>query len=277
MPRSKKTKGRPATAALFLFILAFSLHAASKKPKPYDMELEAYPAAPFPSLHKFGTVTLHLYPGGVRADSVWLNAFSRKHAKSVTVMNPVMRMYTEVPITEITSIVDEGSSSRPGRTATPPPIAGPAITGKVGALRAARYRLVYGPTAWIDIWTTAEIPENAQFRAVIDSLVAGLSAPTAKAARAIPGTPIYVELNFRRFKKVPLLKLKRLTWNNTGESDAMKVGSYYIKAPLLDAIWDDAGRPWHASLLLLSPPAARPRRFLPLPLPRPGAGKVSFG
>jgi hypothetical protein len=235
MQRSKKTKGRPAAAALFLFILAFSLHAASKKPKPYDMELEAYPAAPFPSLHKFGTVTVHLYPGGVRADSFWLNGFSRKNAKSVTVMNPVMRMYTEVPITEVTSIVDKAAHADEVET-TAPPIVGPAM-GKVGALRAARYRLVYGPSAWIDIWTTAEIPEHAQFRAVIDSLVAGLSAPTAKAARAIPGTPIYIELNFRRFKKVPLLKLKSLTWNNIGESDAMQVGSYYIKAPLLDAIW----------------------------------------
>jgi hypothetical protein len=221
-------------AALLLFSLAFSLHAAPKR-KPYDLELEAYPAAPFPSLHKFGTVTLHLYPGGVRADSFWLNAFTRKGAKSVTVMNPLMRMYTEVPITEITKIVDEAARGDEVETAAPP-IVGP-TAGKVGALRASRYRLVYGPAAWIDVWTTAEIPENAQFRAVIDSLVTGLSAQTAKAARAIPGTPIYIELNFRRFNKVPLLKLKSLTWNNSGESDAMKVGSYYIKAPLLDAIW----------------------------------------
>jgi len=157
-------------AALLLFSLAFSLHAASK-PKPYDMELEAYPAAPFPSLHKFGTVTVHLYPGGVRADSFWLNGFSRKNAKSVTVIHPVMRMYTEVPITEVTSIIDKVAHADEVKT-TAPPIVGPAM-GKVGALRAARYRLVYGPSAWIDIWTTAEIPEHAQFRAVINSLVAG--------------------------------------------------------------------------------------------------------
>ena len=235
MPRSKTTtKGRPVAAALFLLSLAFSLQAAPKL-KPYDLELEAYPAAPFPSLGRFGTVTLHLYPGGVRADSFWLNAFSRKGAKTVTVMNPVMRMYTDVPIPEITSIVAKATRGEEIET-TAPPIVGP-TSGKVGALRASRYRLVYGPAAWIDVWTIAEIPEHAQFRAVVHSLVAGISASTAKAVRAVPGTPVYIELNFRRFHKVPLLRLKSLTWSNGGEADAMKVGSYYLKAPLLDAIW----------------------------------------
>jgi hypothetical protein len=234
MQRSKKTRGnlgRPATAALFLFVLALPLHAATK---PYHLELEAYPASPFPSLSKFGTVTVHVYPGGVRAESFWLNGFTRKGAKTVTVLNPLMRMYTDVPTTQITSIVAEGTGEL-AETSTPP-ILGP-TRGRVGKLHASRYRLVYGPAAWIDVWTTSEIPENAQFRAVVDSLVRGLSEPTAAATRLIPGTPVYIELNFRRFHNVTFMKLKKLTWNNSGEADAMKVGSYYMRAPLLDAIW----------------------------------------
>ncbi len=233
MQRSKFNKGRPALAALFLFSLAFSLHAAP--PKPYHLELEVYPAAPFPSLMKFGTVTVHVYPAGVRADSFWLDGYSRTGTKTATVINPVMRMYTDVPLAEITSIVTKGAPDDEIATSVPP-IVGPA-RGRVGALRASRYRLVYGPAAWIDVWTTTEIPENAQFRAVVNSFVSGLSESTAKATRTIPGTPVYIELNFRRFNKVPFLKLKRVTWNNSGEAAAMTVGPYYMRASLLDALW----------------------------------------
>ena len=39
--------------------------------------LEASPAAAFPYLGKFGNVELHVYAGGVRAEALWLNSFSR--------------------------------------------------------------------------------------------------------------------------------------------------------------------------------------------------------
>lgn len=237
MPRSKQLTTRAAiTAALLVFCLfAAEGGGAPLRAKPYHLELEAYPAAPFPYFSKFGTVTLHVYPGGVSAESFWLSGFSRNGTKTLTIMNPVARMYTDMPLTEITSIVSSRSSSDP-LAAAPPPVEGP-IQGKVGALHASRYRLMYGPAAWIDIWTTTDVPENAQLRAVVDSLVRGISPATQSVTHGIPGTPVYVELNFRRFKKVPFLKLKKLTWNNAGESDALKVGSYYMKAPLIDAVW----------------------------------------
>lgn len=238
MQRSKSnTKGRPALAALFLaaFALAFPLHAASK-PKPYHLELEAYPAAPFPWFRKFGTIDLHVYSGGVEAESFWLSGFSRNGTRSVTIMNPVARMYIEMPLTEMTSMIRSLSTAENDLAAADTRVLGPAA-GKVGPLRASRYRLVYGPAAWIDVWTTREVPENAQLRAIVDSMIRGVSPPTANAARNIPGTPLYVELNFRRFQKVPFLKLKRLTWNNAGESEALRVGAYYFKAPMVDAIW----------------------------------------
>ena len=235
-PSKTNTKGRPIAAALFLFVLAAAAGGATRPaPKRYHLELEAYPAAPFPYFSKFGTIDLHVYSGGVSAESFWLSGFSRNGTKTITIMNPVARMYTDMPLTEITSMVSKASSNDP-LAATPPPVEGP-ITGKVGSLRASRYRLMYGPSAWIDIWTTTEVPESAQLRAIVDSLVRGISPPTASVTRGIPGTPVYVELNFHRFKKTPFLKLKKLTWNNAGETDALKVGSYYMKAPLIDAIW----------------------------------------
>jgi hypothetical protein len=220
---------RPSAAAA-------AARRATPPAKRYHLELEAYPAAPFPWFAKFGTIDLHVYNGGVRAESFWLSGFSRNGSKELTIMNPVARMYTDMPLAEITSTIHSMSSADNDLAVGTPPIEGP-IVGKVGSLRASRYRLVYGPAAWIDVWTTTDVPANAQLRALADSMIRGVSAPTANAASTIPGTPLYIELNFRRFQKVPFLKLKKLTWNNEGESDALKVGSYYFRAPVVDAIW----------------------------------------
>ncbi len=220
---------------LFLALgIAAAVHAAS--PSPYHLQLEAYPAAPFPFFSKFGTVTLDVYGGGVHADTFWLDGFSRNGSKAITVENPFGRMYTEVPIADVASIVAKLAGSDQVPSTSAPPVL-PPVAGKVGGIPAQRYRIVYGEAAWIDLWTTRQIPENQQLRTIIDGLVSGISPETAKAARAIPGTPIYVELNFRRFKKVPLVRFKHLTYDNAGEADALKVGSFYFKAPLLDAIW----------------------------------------
>ena len=36
---------------------------------------------------------------------------------------------------------------------------------------------------------------------------------------------------------MPLVTMKSITWNNEGEDDALKTGTLYFKAPLLDSIW----------------------------------------
>jgi hypothetical protein len=208
---------------VLLFFFAVPLSAA------YHLELEANPAAPFPFLGKFGTITLHVYPGGVRAETMLLNGFSRNGASTITVENPYTRMYTNEPIAGIAPTlrmlgsIDVAASVVPSR--------GPELGGKVGNVDARRYRLVYGPTAWIDIWTTTAIPENAQLRAIVDEFVRGIAPGTASAMRTIPGTPLYVELNFRRYRKVVLLRLKRLAPNSDGEEKALSVGRLYFKAP----------------------------------------------
>lgn len=65
----------------------------------------------------------------------------------------------------------------------------------------------------------------------------GLSYRSADVVRKIPGTPVYIELNFRGYDKVALLRLRRLTWNNDGETAALNLGNYYFKVPILDTIW----------------------------------------
>jgi hypothetical protein len=217
--------------AVCLF-LTLPLLAASR---PYHLTLEAHPAAPFPFLSRFGKVTLDVYPGGVRAESFWLNGFSRNGSPSVTVENPFWRMYTEVPLASVASTLRKLSTAGV-ENAAPAAVKKP-VGGAVKGLAAVRYRLQYGPEAWIDIWTTRAVPENPQLRAIVNELVSGISPATASVARAIPGTPVQVELNFRRYKKLTLLELKKIRHDSTGEDDALKVGALYFKAPLLDALW----------------------------------------
>jgi hypothetical protein len=217
---------------LFLLAFAASLHAAP--PPAYHLELEANPAAPFPFLGKFGTVTLHVFPGGVRAETLWLNGFTRNGSNAVTVENPLGRMYTDIPMAQISTTLRKLSTSGVESVA---PEAITQITGNVKGIAARRYRLVFGPEAWIDVWTTNSIPENRQLRALVDEFVRGISPATAAAIGAIRGTPLYVELNFRRYKKLPLVKLKNFAWTSAGQDDALSIGTLYFKAPMLDSIW----------------------------------------
>jgi hypothetical protein len=217
---------------LLILAIATSLHAAP--PRVYHLELEANPAAPFPFLGKFGTVTLHVFPGGVRAETFWLNGFTRNGTSAVTVENPLGRMYTEVPLAQISATLRKLSTSGV-ETAAPGAIT--QITGSVKGIPARRYRLLFGPEAWIDVWTTDSIPENPQLHAVLNEFVRGISPATATAMNGIRGMPLYVELNFRRYKKLPLVRMKNIAWNADGQDDALKVGTLYFKAPLLDSIW----------------------------------------
>ena len=217
---------------LLLLTLTTQLHAAP--PKPYHLELEANPAAPFPFLGKFGTVTLHVFPAGLRVETFWLDGFTRNGARSVTVENPLGRVYTDVPLAEISATLRKLSTSGVENAA---PGAITQLVVNVKGIPARRYRLVYGPEAWIDVWMTDRIPENPQLRAVVTEFVGGISPATAVSISSLRGTPLYVELNFRRYKKLPLVRMKSITWSAAGEDDALKVGTLYFKAPLLDSIW----------------------------------------
>jgi hypothetical protein len=220
--------------AVIVFLLAAACPLLAKS-RPYHLTLEAHPAAPFPFLSRFGKVTLDVYPGGVRAETFWLNGFSRNGSPAVTVENPFWRMYTDVPLASIASTLRKLSTA--GVEAAAPAALQKPVGGAVKGLAAVRYRLQYGPEAWIDIWTTRAVPENPQLKAIVNEMVTGISPATAAVARVIPGTPIHVELNFRRYKKLTLLELKKIRYESAGQDEALSVGKLYFKAPLLDNLW----------------------------------------
>ncbi|MGZ5443566.1 MAG: hypothetical protein ACXW31_02620 [Thermoanaerobaculia bacterium] len=230
-----------ARLLLVLSILALlPVTSSAASPRRYHLELQANPAAAFPYLSKFGTsIELHVYASGVRAEALWLNSFSKNGAPAVTVANPLGRMYVDVPVAEIAPLL-HSLAGADGVEQLATPVRGPVTKGKVSGLDASRHRLVYGPAAWIDIWTTSAIPENPQLRRISEQLVEGISPGTARLARTIPGTPLYVELNFRRFRKVALLKVKRLTFDVSAEDekDALELGPVYVRAPLLERLFE---------------------------------------
>jgi hypothetical protein len=209
--------------------------AAAPLALPYHLSLQANPAAPFPFLAKFGTVTLHVYNGGVRADTMWLNGFSRNGTDTVTVENPLGRMYTNVPVSDLVAIVQKMSSGHVEEGA-PPAVTAP-VSGKVAGIQAKRYRLLYGPEAWIDVWTTDRVPENPQLRKIVESFVIAVAPMTAKSLHLVKGMPLYVELNFEHYKKLPLVYPKEFLLTNAGQEKALSVGNFYIHASVLDALW----------------------------------------
>jgi len=212
------------------------LSAAPPPPaRPYHLRLEAYPAAPFPFLSRFGSMTIDLYPHGLRAETFWLNGFSTDGASALTVENPLNRSYSDLPLAEIAPDLQKLSTY--GSHLSDPPVVKTPVKGMVHGIAALRYRFQYGPEAWLDLWTTDVVPENAQMRALQLEIVRGIAPATAAALRKVRGTPLYIELNFRRFKKLELLKVKSLTFDDKGESDALKPGTLYFKAPSWDMIW----------------------------------------
>jgi hypothetical protein len=217
-------------------IAASPLHSSSSAaPRPYHLQLVAYPAAPFPFLGRFGSMTIDVYPHGVRAETIWLNGFSIVGAMMVTVENPLSRTYSDVALAEIGPELRKLSTY--GSYLSDPPLVRAPVRGTVHGLEAVRYRFEYGPEAWLDLWTTNAIPENAQLRALEVEIVRGIAPGTVQALQTVSGVPIYVELNFRRFKKVGLLKIKSLTFDSKGEIEALRPGALYFKAPSWEAIW----------------------------------------
>jgi hypothetical protein len=226
-----------APVPFFVLLLSLFLSVAASAAPSYHLELEATPEAVFPYLGRFGNVELHVYAGGVRAEALWLNAFSRNDADAVTVMNPLGRMYVDVNVDEIAPILTRlaGAAGAVERNAEPK--MGPNLAGEVQGIPATRHRFVYGPEAWIDVWTTDVIPANRQMQRIVTQVVRGISPATGELAEKISGTPIYVEMNFRRFKKVTLVRMKKLTRTADDEEDALTRGKMYIRATVLEKLF----------------------------------------
>lgn len=226
-----------ATASLVLVLAVPPLSAQSLK--EYRLDLVANPTAPFPFLKKFGSIDISLYPGGVAAESLFLRGFSRNGEPTVTIVNPLGRMYAPVPLGKVremfVSLSGRKGEIMPGLGDFPVMKIG---NGKVRGVPATRYRVQLGPASSMDVWTTTVIPRHAQFEAVYLQAVDAVSHAAVRTVRKIPGTPIYIELNTQNHRKLALLTVKEMKATSDGAEDALKVGSFYMKAPILEKLLD---------------------------------------
>jgi hypothetical protein len=230
------TKGRSIVTALFVFALVFAAESGGARPNRYHLALQSSPASLVPLLSRFGTIDLHVYSGGVRAESMWLDSFSRNGSPTITLLNPVVRMYTEVGVEEFPNVIARMIGVRRSERDAVPQVL-PPVMGTVNGVAALRYRLKYDVDDWMDVWTATTVPENAQLRRIVGAFVRHFAPGTAAPLGRIRGTPIYVEWNTNEHPKFPLLRMRSVEFNAAGESKALRVGSWYFKAPLIDEIF----------------------------------------
>lgn len=225
----KSPKGGVTAALLFVAVLlSAESKAAATRPFHVQLESDAASIAPFPLLRRLGVSTIDLYPGGFRVKTVWLRGFSRNGSRTFTVENPVSRTYVTMPMTEVGGIV-HSLGGRPVHADPPSKIQ--ATSGTVRGLAAKRFRLIYSPDEFIDVWTTSALGGTPEYRAFMIELVRAISPSSASVVRAIPGTPLYIELNVGQYRKVVVLRPRSVVYKSTGEAEALRVSPFMFPAP----------------------------------------------
>ena len=177
---------------------------------------------------RFGTITGDLYSGGFRIKTLWLRGFSRNGSRSVTVENPVTRTYTKMRMTEVRKLI-RSLGGHPTSKAAPRRI--DVSSGTVARIAAQRYRLVYDNDEFIDVWTTSTLGPTPEFRAFLDEFVIALYPQAAASFRAIPGTPIFVEVTMGRYRKLVIVRPLGLTFSRAGEDKALRVSPWMFPTP----------------------------------------------
>ena len=196
--------------------------------RPFHAQMTSNAAQTFPIVARFGAITVDLYPRGFRATSIWLRGFAINGQHEITVENPLTRTYTTMPPSGIGDIV-RFVAGRTLNLGAPQSVV--VSAGNVGQLPSHRYRLVYGPDDFIDVWTTAALGPAPAFREVVDELVRAMSPESAAVLRRVPDTPIYIEANVGPYRKLAILKVSSVVYNSAGEADALHVSPWMFRAP----------------------------------------------
>ncbi len=192
------------------------------------LQLQSNVAATFPLMKRFGAITVDVYPHGFRASSIWLRAFAVNERKTITIENPISRMYDEMPMSEVGNMV-RMVGGHPMNVGPPQQVV--IAEGKVRGLPSHRYRLVYGANDFIDVWTTAALGPAPAFRAFIDAFVRAIAPASAAVLRKVPDTPIYVEVNMGQYRKLAIVSPRSIGYNVSGEAEALRVSPWMFRAP----------------------------------------------
>ncbi|MGH9456704.1 MAG: hypothetical protein ACRD2J_03580 [Thermoanaerobaculia bacterium] len=222
---------------MILLLLTGALPAGASA--GYRLDLELNPAAPFPFLERFGSIDISVFSDGVSGKALVLRGFSRNGSDEITVMHRLARVYLDIPIPRLQSILLALSGSdtevMPGLGSLP--VSKP-VRGRVGGLEALRYRIQLGPESSMDVWTTTAIEPNPHYLRLAREFAATISQSAGDLARQLQGMPVYIEMNTTHHRKVTLLRVKGFAKDAEGASDELRVGSVYVQAPGTELIFD---------------------------------------
>ncbi len=207
--------------------------------RDYRLEMELNLMAPFPFLDRFGAVQLIVYPQGVRAEGLAATAVTLTGSSTVRVENPLLRLYADVPVSELGNILLRQSGASTDELL--PGLQSVALTrtgeGTVKDIPATRYRLSVEEGVSIDLWTTSAIPRNEHLNAMGLVVLGAISKSAAEAVTRLPGTVLYAEVNSPNHEKLCLLRLRTLTRSSAGFEEELTSGSFFAEAPLVDRLW----------------------------------------
>lgn len=203
----------------------------------YRLDLEIHPMAPFPFLGRFGKVDVSVFPDGISGDALWLRGYCKNGESTMRVANKISRMYADIPISSLRSMLLTMSRSDEEIMPALPefPISPTVAGGRVSGIPAKRYRVILGES-WIDVWTTTAIPRHPQLDLILSTAISAVSKSAAGLLQRIPGTVVYVEMNTQRFKRVPIVRARKLVMSSEGEAEALELGRFYLKAPFADLL-----------------------------------------
>jgi hypothetical protein len=206
--------------------------------KDYTLELVLTPVGDSKVIGRLGSVAVTVYPQGIHADSMWLDAISRQDSPNIVMFNPTTRLFSPVPVDGFRSVVLKmtGASEELMPKLRRFPIEDP-VRARVGDIPASRYRIRLGPESWIDVWTTDIIPENPQLRRVSEELLSAISKEVSYLAREIPGVPLAIQFNTKNYPGKTVLSTKALRRSSAGHEQSLALGSFYVRTPLAERLW----------------------------------------
>lgn len=214
-----------------------SIGAAASK--DYRLVLWIQPVGDDALTQKLGKATLTVYPQGVKADSLWLDGFTRQGSSQLTLLKPIARLYAQVELSDFSDIIRRMAGSRDGLVGNIGTLrVGNPVNGKINKRAAKRFRISIDQQQWVDVWTAADLPENKQLKKLTSEVLEAVSDQLPPVLDKIEGTPILVRLHTDEYRDVDVLGFRSIRSSSRGHADDLQVGRFFLRATFAEKLWE---------------------------------------
>jgi hypothetical protein len=213
---------------ILLALIVAAAAASASAATLTDYELVYRIESPYRGVAAAGKIELTVFPEGIRGDSLLFAGYARSGDDDLIIMNRVARIYSSLAIESVTRFL--GRRLQPGEQ-VPAGNYSLSASGEermIAGLPSLHYRVHLGPESHLDIWITEALEESEVFRRLTDQVIGALAAPIAPMLSALPGMPVEVVLQTRRFPHLELLSLQRVSYDSSRSGKLLKVGRFYL-------------------------------------------------